>query len=64
MTIMAKIMDSQVLVLHVKFGRVKLHLVVAADVNNSLERNDDTTTGTIQDYVLQVYCFLCSFSPC
>jgi hypothetical protein len=37
-------MDSQVLVLHVKFGRVKPHLTIAIDVNNTLKRNDNTTT--------------------
>jgi hypothetical protein len=50
-------MDSQVLDLHVKFGIIKPHLAIVANVNNTLERNDNTTTSTIQDYDLQVYCF-------
>jgi hypothetical protein len=44
---LAEIMDSQVLAWHVKFGKVKPHLVVATNMNNSSERNDNTTTCTI-----------------
>jgi hypothetical protein len=40
---LVEIMDSQVLAWHVKLGGVKPHLVVTTNMNNSSERNDNTT---------------------
>jgi hypothetical protein len=44
---LVEIMDSQILVLHVKFSKIKPHLVVATNMNNTSEKNDNTTTCTI-----------------
>jgi hypothetical protein len=44
---LSEIMDSQILVLRVKFSKIKPHLVVATNMNNTSEKNDDTTTCTI-----------------
>jgi hypothetical protein len=57
-TTLVEIMHCQVLVLHVKFDRVKPLLAIATDVNTTSEKNDNSTIGIISASKTKLFKFV------